>query len=195
MRLIFKLIVVFDVLVVFAGLFFIFDKIMRNRNVEHHYVFRPFENGEKSCFGLFDDFNNCLYYAEKESEEDGVEIYKFKNGRNKLSSTHRISSLLRNNSAPNYSRRTFNFDKTDIWEYIKKHGYNLQTTIVDENLTQYKIHKNGRTIGFARKRKERGETYSLRTIDRNIEMIFILLFAIAKTDRKNKEKQIKTPDA
>ena len=34
MRLIFKLIVVGDVFVVLAGLFFIFDKIMRNRNIE-----------------------------------------------------------------------------------------------------------------------------------------------------------------
>ena len=189
MRLIFKLIVVGDVFVVLAGLFFIFDKIMRNRNIELHYVFRPFEKGDKKGFGLFDDFGKCLYYALKDRDEDNAEVFTFKNGRTKLPSTHRISKLERNNNAPNYSRRTFTFDKTDIWEYIKKHGYNLQTTIVDDNLTQYKFHKNGRTIGFARKRKEKEGNYSVRTIDKDVEMLFILLFAIAKTDRKHTEQK------
>ena len=189
MRLIFKIIVVVDVFVVLAGLFFIFDKIMRNRNIEHHFIFRPFEKGEKKGFGLFDDFDKCVFYALKEKEEENKEVYIFKNCRTKFFSTHKISKLNKNSGAPNFSRRTFEIDGEDIWEYLGKYGYYLQTTIVDDNLTQYKLHKNGRTIGFARKRKARGDSYSLRTIDKDIEMLFTILFAIEKTDIKQIENK------
>ena len=191
MRLFVKAIIIFDILIILVGLFKIFDKIMRRKNriPESHYTLRPFEKNSNRGYALYNDDDRYIYYAVKEGEADNCDIYYFKNSLTKNASEHKISEILRNNKAPNFSKKTFFFDNEEIWKYLSKKGFYIQGTIVDENTTQYKIKKDSNTIAFIRKRKGSGRVYTMRTYEKNIDLLFLVLFSIAKTDEKVIKKE------
>ena len=106
MRFFVYIFIVFDVLVVLAGLFFIFEKTFRKIKVEHHYTFCPIKKDGMKGWALINDENKILCYSVKEGEEKGNAVYRYKNRVTKLFSTHRVSQMLRNNKAPNFSRKS-----------------------------------------------------------------------------------------
>lgn len=193
MRFFVYIFIVFDVLVVLAGLFFIFEKTFRKIKVEHHYTFCPIKKDGMKGWALINDENKILCYSVKEGEENGNAVYRYKNRVTKLFSTHRVSQMLRNNKAPNFSRKSFYYDKDEIWNYLKKRGYFLQTTIIDDNMTQYKIKRGSRVVAFARKRRDNDNKYTLRTYEKKLDGLFLVLFAIGLTEEKythNETEQI-----
>ncbi len=185
MRFFVYIFIVFDVLVVLAGLFFIFEKTFRKIKVEHHYTFCPIKKDGMKGWALINDENKILCYSVKEGEENGNAVYRYKNRVTKLFSTHRVSQMLRNNKAPNFSRKSFYYDKDEIWNHLKKRGYFLQTTIIDDNITQYKIKRGSRVVAFARKRRDNDNKYTLRTYEKNLDGLFLVLFAIGLTEEKH----------
>ena len=188
MRLLFKLIIFVYIVVFIVGLLIIIDRLLRRRQVEYHYVFRPFEKDTKKGYALVDDSNRILYYAVRDGHDGNCDVYRFKNRITKFSSTHLVSDMLRNNNAPNFSRKSFYYDYEEIWRHLKKQGIVLQTTIVNDELTQYKIKKYSKIIAFARKKKETEKQYSMRTYEKRIDLLFLTLFAIALTEEKHGNK-------
>ena len=190
MRFIFQVIVAVDIIVLVMGAFFIFDKIMRKRSskTEFHYSFYPFEKEGKRGYALYTDDNRYIYYTINEEESDGGFIYSFKNCATRKVKMHKVSEMLISKTAPNFSKKTFFFDDVEIWKYLDKKGISLRPTIVDDSLTQYKIERYSKPIAFARKRRGSGRLYTMRTYDKDIDLLFLVLFAIAKTEEKTANK-------
>jgi len=186
------IIVVFSI-VLLLGVLYIVDKILRKRNVERHYTFYSFEQEDKHGYSLDDDNKKHVYYALKTGEEDKCAVYKFVNGKTKSAHKHRISGLGTNTQAPNFSKKSFLFDNVDIWDYLKKYRITVGATIIDNNITMYKIHSDGQPIAFAKKRKSKTKNskpvYSLRTYEKKLDLIFITLFAIARTEKTEKTEK------
>lgn len=168
------------------GAFLIFDKIMRKKRSkpEDHYSLHPFEKNEQRGYALYNDEERYVYYAVKEKTEDNCEVYYFKNCTTNSVNHHKISEILRNNNAPNFSRKSFYFNDKEIWKYLEKQGIGIRATIVEENLTQYKITRYSDIIAFIRKRAGSGRVYTMRTYEKNLDILFLVLFAIAKTNEK-----------
>ncbi|MBR4241319.1 MAG: hypothetical protein IKR97_03760 [Eubacterium sp.] len=189
MRTFYVLVIIFDIMILLMGVLVIADKYMRRRRVEHHFIFRPFIKGDKKGYALYDDEEKYVYYAVKEKEEDDYSLYTFKDCGSKQTSTHKVSVMLRNNNAPNYSGKTFMFDDKEVWGILSKRGYFFQKTIVNESLKQYKIRNDSKIIGYIRNWAETPEQYSLRTYDRKLDNLFLLLFAIARTEKKHSKSK------
>ena len=184
MRLIFRAIVLLDIVVLLAGVFFIFDAIMKKKSKkkEFHYTFRPFQKETKRGYALYNDNKQYIYYTIKEKENDKCSIYSFKNCLTKKIANHRVSALLKSKNSPNFSNRSFFFDDKEIWKYLENNGIGIRATLVNDSLTQYMIEKGQKTIAFIRKRKGSGRVYTMRTYEKNIDLLFLVLFAIAKTN-------------
>ena len=195
MRLIFVAIIILDIAVLFMGAFFIFDKIMRKRRRkrELHYTFCPFEKETKRGYALYNDEGRYIFYAINEEEVDNCSVYSFKNSVTKRKTMHKVSEMLRNKNAPNFSKKTFYFDDKEIWKLLDSRGISIRATVVDDSLTQYKIEKYSETIAFIRKRKGSGRVYTMRTYDKDVNLLFLVLFAIAKTEEKTVDKSEEKP--
>ena len=181
MRLFFTFIVIFDILVLGAGLFFIIDRIVLKAKSKRHYVFHPFEEENKEGYILEDDEKNNIFSAEQIGDDGNCAIFRFKNGKNKSSNTYKVSGPGHNPNAPNFTNISFLFDDVDVWNVLREFNIHIETTIVNESLTLYKISKRSKPIAFARKKDEQ-TVYTMKSNEKNIELIFITLFAIAKSE-------------
>ena len=181
MRLIYVLFFIFDIAILLAGIFFIFDRILLKMQKNHHYTFHSFEMDGKHGYTLEDDYENDVFYAIKNGEEGNFAIFKFKNSKGISRGTHKVSGPGINTNAPNFTNTSFLFDDVDVWRYLQKRSIVLETTIVSEKLTLYKISKHSKPIVFARK-KDGQPIYTMKTGEKNLELVFITLFAIAKTE-------------
>ena len=181
-------IIAFLVLVLFVGLFFLYGNIMKKRHIEKHYIFKPFKKNDSYGYAMENEGNKIVFYAiKKENGDNNSTLYKFTNCKSKRTSTHRVGAIRKNEKAPNFSKKSFSYDNKDIWKYLEENGIFLETTIVDDNLTQYKISMNSKPIAFARKRKDSSAKYSMRTYENRVDLLFLTLFAIAKTEKQGKE--------
>ena len=181
MRILFIFIIAFDIIILGAGLFFIFDKIRRKFKKSHHLTFHAFEKNGSHGYTLEDDDENSIYYALINGEVDEFAMFKFTNGKTKLSNTHKVSGPGRNSQAQNLTNISFLFDGEDVWSYLRKRSIFIETTIVNENLTLYKINRNSKPFAFVRK-KNGLPVYTMKTKEKYLELLFTSLFAIAKTE-------------
>ncbi len=183
MRFLFKLIILIDVIVLLIGAYRIFDRFMRKRGrkKDTHFTFVPFENEGKLGYALITDDKTNVYYAVSEEQADDYSVYSFTNCLTNKKDKHRVSSLLKCRHAPNYSNRTFFFDNKEIWNYFEEKDLYFRSTILDENLTQYKIMRRQKTVAFIRKRRGSGNVYTMRTYEKSLDTLFLILFAFAKT--------------
>ena len=187
MRLIFKLIVVVLALDFIAGIAIIIMKIMSRPKPEYRYTFKSFQDDSKHGYVMDDDNGNHVFYAVKAGEKDKRAIYKFTDVKKQKSSKHTISGLGNNDNAPNFTNASFLFDDTDIWEYLNKMGVDLQTTMVDDSLTSYRIKKGSEIVALATKRRDENDensyVYKLRTFEKETNYFFLSLFALARTEK------------
>ena len=193
MRLIFKLIVAVLILDFVAGIVMLLLRLFSKPKPEHRYYFRSFRDGEKHGYYMDDSKNNHILYAVKAGEENKCAVYKFTNTRSHRTVKHTISGLGNNDKAPNFTNVSFLFDNTDVWEYLSKRGIDLQTTMVDDGLTMYKIKKNSNPVAFAKKRRDENNpnsyVYTLRTCEDSLDMFFLALFALARTEKNGIQRK------
>ena len=181
------------VLTVLYGIYIIFKRNLHKTRNECHYNFHYFSINSKEGYALDDENGKHMYYAVKTKEELDHAVFKFTNGANRLSSSHRVSGPGYNSDAPNYSYNSFLFDKDDIWVYLKDKGIDIKTTIFDDTLTRYNIKLDSKPIAFVKKApSETTNTegannnelvYTMRTYEKNLGLLFITLFAIIKTEQ------------
>ena len=187
MRLFVKLILIVYAAVLIAGVLFIFDRIYRKVRVERHYTFAPFKKDGKHGFSLDNDAGRHVFYAYNNKEDGDFAVFRFVKPFPRLTSVHKISGPGKNPKAPNFTNVSFLFDKEDIWDYLKNRGISIEMTVVDDKYALYKIRKDSKPVAFAKKRFYQDEnvsryTYTMRTYELKKELLFIVLFAIAKTE-------------
>lgn len=173
--------------VLITGTLYILDKIYRKVRIERHYTFSQYKKDGKHGFSLNNDSKKTVFYAYNSKEEGNFAVFKFVNPIFKISSVHRISGPGKNTKAPNFTNISFLFDKEDIWDYLGNRGITIETTVVDDKYALYKIMKDSNPIAFAKKRflqEDQGSkyTYTMRTYELRKELLFIVLFAIAKSE-------------
>jgi len=179
--------ILIDLVVLYLGISYIIGKFIRKSKKEHHYTFHPYEKNGQHGYVLEDDYGTVHYYALNSKDKGERAVFKFVNGTTKLFTNHSVSGPGNNPNAPNFTNTSFLLDEKDVWSALKKRGIWVETTIVSPELTLYKIEKDGKPIAFARKKAEnqtdeRGFVYTMKTPEKRFELIFLLLFAIAKTE-------------
>lgn len=187
MRLFVKVILMIDAVVLITGLLYILDRIYRKVRIERHYTFAPFKKDGKHGFALDNDSGRHIFYAYNSKEDGNFAVFKFVNPLFRVSSTHKISGPGKNPKAPTFTNISFLFDEDDIWVYLKNRGISIEMTVVDDKYALYKIMKDSKPIAFAKKRFQQEEgrskyTYTMRTYELRKETLFIVLFAIAKSE-------------
>ena len=162
------------------------------------YLLKPILKTVKEGFTLEDENNNVVYKAQMvKFSLFGASPFLFQNSITSVDEEHKIGKTVTvdeggNNLISAMSRRSyFKYDNQNIWDYLHDKGIRIDSKLSNNKIGMtYEISFEGKKIATIATSSPKGKSlittglyYEISCEEKDIELVFLVAFSIAKTEQ------------
>ncbi|MBE6816185.1 MAG: hypothetical protein E7520_00565 [Ruminococcaceae bacterium] len=150
-----------------------------NKKAKNIYEFLKYTNGKKHGYYMLNYKDKPEYKAYAKTKFFNFTEYSFENNNSRQKYVHSVGEV----SKDIHNGTTFLFDGIDIWKYFAMNGISYRSTIVNDELTVFRVFRHEEEIASARETTGRSgmKSFVIEDSSNALDIVFLVFFAIART--------------